>query len=142
MSTNERPRCACCGKLIRLRTHDVKAPTLPNSHLPVAGWRYTGNHRVVARKYDDCLINPENEREWKDMRGRTLEDLVKYDSSFASRAYYDNWKRERRLSSVSVWDGESYLPVDGYFCSHLCSANFAEAAYRAGYRMKAKQQPA
>lgn len=39
---------------------------------------------------------------------------------------------ERRLNSVSVWDGESYRPKYKYFCTIKCAAEFGKYAVERG----------
>jgi hypothetical protein len=126
MTTTTRPRCAWCGKLIRPYTETVRAPTEEFSLIPVAGWTYAGNHRIVARRYERVLISPSGkarrstpgEEEW--MSPRELEG-----------------RHERRLESVIVWDGESYAYVHWPFCTQRCAGEFAADAWKAGYRRSA-----
>ncbi len=40
------------------------------------------------------------------------------------------------ISSVHVWDGQTWRLDRGDFCSIRCAEDFARAALRAGYRMK------
>lgn len=52
-----------------------------------------------------------------------------------SRRYYimpDS--QERRLMCVSVWDGESYSPEYGYFCTIGCAARFGKKACEVGFK--------
>jgi hypothetical protein len=45
-------------------------------------------------------------------------------------------KPERKwLASVGVWDGETWELRYGRFCTLRCAHDFAEAAYKAGYRI-------
>lgn len=36
---------------------------------------------------------------------------------------------DRRLYSVCVWDGESYLARNGHFCSIKCAAQYGQRSY-------------
>jgi hypothetical protein len=126
--TATRPRCAWCGKLIRPATETVRAQTEEHSLIPIAGWRYTGNAQILARRYETVIVSP-------DGKARRWQAGEEDQTSWA-------WKpeeqrqgtRERRLESVTVWDGERYVYSHWPFCTARCAGEFAEDAYRAGYR--------
>lgn len=110
--------CLNCGKPIRKWTETVNADCAPGSLVPVKGWTYTGNKQIVSQRY--ILIDP--------VEGDYVGGYVKFDDPV-------RWaRRERRLCSVNVWDGESYLPSGQFFCSGPCVTEFAIAAVEAGFR--------
>jgi len=128
----ERPRCAYCGKLLRLWTTTERAPRDGATHIPVRDWEYRGNLRVVARDYDNVLISPDGSM-------RILDKIEDDPRLYTYRSEQERQgTRERRLDKVHLWDGESYRYKYWPFCTDVCSGKFAEAAYRAGYRMKDK----
>lgn len=42
--------------------------------------------------------------------------------------------KDKRLDYVSVWDGETYAPRFGYFCTINCAAAYGRNAYAGVYR--------
>lgn len=132
----ERPRCAMCNKLIRMWTDWIDAPREANTMKPIANWRYEGNRQVVKYEYSHWLIGPDGtETDRYGYKGTSIfGEYERFDRLHDGE--HDGWTYDKRLRRVSVWDGETYLPVDQYFCSGDCSRSFATAAYRAGYRIK------
>ena len=114
--------CLCCNRPVRKNTECVLAPRMPNKMVPVDGWEYSGNLHVVARNYE--AVDPVTET-----------FVMPYDKEDRPEIYK---RRVRRLRSVHVWDGQSYLPVAKYFCCGPCAQKFARAAAEAGYRITRK----
>ena len=92
-----RPECKNCGKSIAKRTEAYYAPRIKLSAWPIPDWEYAGNQIVVAKRFCNAPLIG-------------AEDV-----------------KERRLDHVYVWDGETYAPVYGYFCSGVCAGQFARA---------------
>jgi hypothetical protein len=118
-----RPRCAWCGSLIRPWTETVRAPTEKESMIPVRGWTYTGNLKVVGRRYETVIIRPDG----------TPRRYTPGEESWSSARELEG-TRERRLDSVIVWDGEHYVAKHWPFCTTRCAGEFASDAFQAGYR--------
>jgi len=121
-----RPHCPFCDKTIQAHTTRVNAPhTKPSSYIPVRGWHYDGNLQVVHSRYSEILVKPDGrETFW-------TKHLDEHGSAREREGVL-----ERRLTSVSVWDGDSYDFGYWPFCSTDCARQFARAAYRAGFRMR------
>lgn len=101
-----RPKCKCCGKTIAKDTKLVSAPRVKEGGWwPVKDWEYRGNMRITKRNFQKVPIA--------------------FDEETGLATEY-----EKRLSGVYVWDGESYLTRNGYFCTYVCAANFGEGCAR------------
>jgi hypothetical protein len=107
-------RCVCCHQSMRKWTDIVYAPhASAGSSVPVAGWRYDGDGQIVARRY--VTVDP------------VLNCFVLDDEGAPPGA-------ERRLYSVSIWDGKTYHANRERFCTDRCAGRFAIMAYDAGFR--------
>lgn len=104
--------CPCCGKALRPSTTPVYAPREPGTGIPVAGWTYTGNLIAVARRY--AVVDP-----------------VAKNFVFGADDPERIARSERRLYSVHVWDGNTYLRKHGHFCSDKCAGEYGRRAYAA-----------
>lgn len=118
-SKRQGPACLNCGNPIKKSTERVNAEhEKPGSYIPKRDWAYNGNKEVVAKRY--TWVDP--------VSGTHITEHTRFDAP-------DRWeRRERRVSEVHVWDGESYGATAGFFCSGPCAQNFARAAAKAGYR--------
>lgn len=111
--TETPPRCAYCRKPFPKRTDTVKVPKGTILRTKAEVQRQT-NQIVTSVRYD-------------------YDSIVVYDENEESR--YVNDPKSKRADRYEVWDGESYLYYGRPFCRPKCAGDFAEAAYRAGYRM-------
>jgi hypothetical protein len=109
-------KCLNCGKPIRKATKHVYVKREPSQYdrrdLSMISYVYVG-----------------------DTLPRAADDLVKLtNQKVVAVSYAEHGANAGSIDSFHTWDGMSYQPIFGYFCTNRCASRFGKRCAEQGFR--------